>query len=176
MTKHAFKNLLALFFTFVFVSCAILGLFSPVIFAGRDSRLKTTQMNDRLLAEINDLRASKGLKALVIDSKLNTIADTRSTEAAEKWSHERPNGEQGTELIDPTLWRGENLSSVTYPNYDGSTKNQEKAADTMFDNLVASPAHYDNMVFDKFTKIGISSELTETSKGTKITVAYMFSN
>ena len=168
MTKHAFKNLLALFFTFVLVSCAILGMFSPVIFAGRDSRLKTTQ--------INDLRASKGLKALVIDSKLNTIADTRSTEAAEKWSHERPNGEQGTELIDPTLWRGENLSSVTYPNYDGSTKNQEKAADTMFDNLVASPAHYDNMVFDKFTKIGISSELTETSKGTKITVAYMFSN
>ncbi len=147
-----------------------------LIFAGKASRCATTSMNDRLLEEINDLRKSKGLGALKIDSSLTTIADTRSTEASKKWSHERPNGEQGTEMISSDLWRGENLSCVTYPGYKGSQKDQEKAADTMFDNLVASPAHYDNMVFKNYTKIGISSELTETSDGTKITVAYMFSN
>ncbi|SKC07793.1 Cysteine-rich secretory protein family protein [Lachnospiraceae bacterium] len=167
-TKFAFLLLL--------IAAVVICTAIPMVLADKKSRMATTSMNDRLLDEINDLRKSKGLKELTIDSTLTTIADTRSTEASKKWSHERPNGEQGTEMISSDLWRGENLSCVTYPGYKGSEKDQEKAADTMFDNLVASPAHYDNMVFKNYTKIGISSELTETSDGTKITVAYMFSN
>ncbi|SKB97357.1 Uncharacterized conserved protein YkwD, contains CAP (CSP/antigen 5/PR1) domain [Lachnospiraceae bacterium] len=133
-------------------------------------------MNEKLLDDINALRKSKGLKALTMDSTLVSIADTRSAEASKKWSHERPNGEDGISMIDPKLWRGENLSYVLYPGYDGSDEDQDAAAEEMFDNLVASPTHYDNMVFGNFTKIGIATDITETEEGTKITTAYMFSS
>ncbi len=154
----------------------ILAFCTTIISAGRSARLKTSRMNDRLLDEINELRDSKGLDPLEMDNDLTVIADTRSIEASEKWSHDRPNGEPGTDMIPADRWRGENLSMVVYPDYTGSKNEQEKAADTMFDNLVASPAHYDNMVFDKYTKIGISTELINTPEGMKITTAYMFSS
>ncbi len=137
---------------------------------------RTGEVNDKLLSEINSLRASKGLGALKMDSTLVSIAGTRSEEASEKWSHERPNGEQGIDMIDSTRWRGENLSYVVYPGYEGSEKEQDKVVEKMFDSLVASPTHYDNMVFGNFTKIGIATDITETSEGTKLTTAYMFSN
>ena len=137
---------------------------------------RTGEVNDKLLSEINSLRASKGLGELKMDSTLVSIAGTRSEEASEKWSHERPNGEQGIDMIDSTRWRGENLSYVVYPGYDGSEKEQDKVVEKMFDSLVASPTHYDNMVFGNFTKIGIATDITETSEGTKLTTAYMFSN
>lgn len=137
---------------------------------------RTGEVNDKLLSEINSLRASKGLGELKMDSTLVSIAGTRSEEASEKWSHERPNGEQGIDMIDSTRWRGENLSYVVYPGYEGSEKEQDKVVEKMFDSLVASPTHYDNMVFGNFTKIGIATDITETSEGTKLTTAYMFSN
>ncbi len=137
---------------------------------------RTGEVNDKLLSEINSLRASKGLGELKMDSTLVSIAGTRSEEASEKWSHERPNGEQGIDMIDRTRWRGENLSYVVYPGYEGSEKEQDKVVEKMFDSLVASPTHYDNMVFGNFTKIGIANDITETSEGTKLTTAYMFSN
>ena len=47
----------------------------------------------------------------------------------------------------------------------------------MFDNLKASPMHYDNMVFKNFTKIGIGTYVTKTSDGKiSLTTAYLFSN
>ena len=137
---------------------------------------RTGEVNDKLLSEINSLRASKGLGELKMDSTLVSIAGTRSEEASEKWSHERPNGEQGIDMIDSTRWRGENLSYVVYPGYEGSEKEQDKVVEKMFDSLVASPTHYDNMVFGNFTKIGIATDISETSEGTKLTTAYMFSN
>ena len=69
-------------------------------------------------------------------------------------------------MIPPDKWRGENLSYVT------GTEDVAEASKIMFDNLVASPTHYDNMVFNQFTKIGISSYV----ENGKITVAYMFSS
>ncbi|MBQ9549908.1 MAG: CAP domain-containing protein [Lachnospiraceae bacterium] len=126
----------------------------------------TNALNNNMLQNINDLRESLGLKALKIDSSLISIANIRSDEAAEEWSHTRPNGEQGVEMIPADRWRGENLSNVT------DTEDASEAARVMFDSLVESPDHYDNMVFEEFTRIGISSHV----ENGKITVAYMFSS
>ena len=137
-------------------------LFSVNAFAAID----TNALNNEMLFHINDLRESLGLQALKIDSSLISIANIRSDEASENWSHTRPNGEQGSEMIAPDRWRGENLSKVS------GTNDVSEAAKFMFDQLVESPAHYDNMVFDQFTRIGISSCVENGN----ITVAYMFSS
>ena len=71
---------------------------------------------------------------------------------------------------------GENLSYVTFPDFNYSEEEQEEAAEVMFDNLVASPTHYDNMVFGSFTKVGIRTNVANTADGTRLTTAYLFSN
>lgn len=126
----------------------------------------TGALNTAMLDSINQLRASRGVGPLSIDTGLVTIANVRSQEASVKWSHTRPDGTQGADMISANKWRGENLSYVT------GTEDVAEASKIMFDNLVASPTHYDNMVFNQFTKIGIA---TYVANG-KITVAYMFSS
>lgn len=141
-------------------------LFSVLSCVNVSAAVDTNTLNNNMLQNINDLRASLGLNALRIDSSLISIANIRSDEAGEEWSHTRPNGEQGVEMIPADRWRGENLSNIT------ETEDVSEAARIMFDNLVESPDHYDNMVFEEFTRIGISSHV----ENGKITVAYMFSS
>ena len=126
----------------------------------------TESLNSAMLTSINQLRASVGQGPLVTDTQLITIANVRAQEASVKWSHTRPDGTQGADMIPANKWRGENLSYIT------GTEDVSEASKIMFDNLVASPTHYDNMVFGEFTKIGISSYV----ENGKITVAYMFSS
>ncbi|MCR5746986.1 MAG: CAP domain-containing protein [Lachnospiraceae bacterium] len=133
-------------------------------------------LNNQMLSKINGLRESQGVADLALDATLNSYAAIRSEEAATKWSHTRPDGSQGYEMIAETKWRGENLSYIQYPGFSYSQADQAAAADVMFDNLVASPTHYDNMVFGSFTKIGIRTSVLGTGDGSKLTTAYMFSS
>ncbi|XME03871.1 CAP domain-containing protein [Lachnospiraceae bacterium C1.1] len=133
-------------------------------------------VDSQLLSSINELRAENGLPSLTLDSTLVSIAETRSDEASVLWSHTRPSGGKGADMISHDKWRGENLSYVTYSSYNGSDSEQSSAASLMFKNLCNSPSHYDNMVFSSYTKIGIATAVTKTASGTKVTTAYMFSN
>lgn len=141
-------------------------LFTMLFGVNAYGAVDTNALNNALLEDINGLRMSQGLQPLSIDSGLISIANIRSQEASSKWSHTRPNGQQGAHMIPSDRWRGENLSYVT------ETDDVAQASQIMFDNLVASPTHYDNMVFDQFTRIGIASYVGNG----KITVAYMFSS
>jgi uncharacterized protein YkwD len=138
--------------------------------------MNVARLNKAMLDKINGLRAQQGVGGLEIDDTLNSYAATRSVEAATKWSHTRPNGAQGCDMIPANKWRGENLSYVTYPDFGYSEAEQDEAAEVMFNNLVASPTHYDNMVFGSFTKIGIRTSVLDTGGGTRLTTAYMFSS
>jgi len=154
---------LAFFTKRIIIIASVFSLLSCVnVFAAVD----TNALNNSMLQNINDLRESLGLQPLKIDSSLISIANIRSDEASDEWSHTRPNGEQGVEMIPADRWRGENLSNII------DTEDVTEAAKIMFDNLVESPEHYDNMVFDQFTRIGIASHVEDG----KITVAYMFSS
>ena len=66
---------------------------------------QTSTMNARLLADINNLRAEQGLPALTLDSELNSYAAVRSEEINTVWSHTRPNGTSGADMISSTKWR-----------------------------------------------------------------------
>lgn len=135
-----------------------------------------SSVNSQLLSSINSLRATQGLGALSLDSELSGFAATRAQEASVTWSHTRPNGTQGCDMISAGKWRGENLSYVQYSAFGFSAQEQSQAAQLMYDSLVASPSHYSNMVFGSYTKIGLYTYVSNTGSGTKLTTAYMFSN
>ena len=105
----------------------------------------------KLLSEsLNKLRIDNGLNSLAHDSGLDEIATVRAEEAALKWSHERPNGNMGYELLPKNKWRGENLAFV-----DAKGLTADKISNHLFKDLCASPSHYANMTFAEYTRVGI---------------------
>lgn len=152
-------------------------LFFACVLMKRDVMASSAvKVDTTMLQQINGLRTQKGLPKLILDDSLTKIAEVRANEASFKWSHERPNGEQGSDMIARNKWRGENLSYVNSSNYNGTESEQVGIADLMFTNLCNSPTYLDNMLFSEYTKIGISSYEVSTANGKKITTAYMFSN
>lgn len=120
----------------------------------------------QLMNEINALRAKNGLAPLVMDRELNDIASVRSQECSQKWSHIRPNGKHGYEMIKGRSEAGENLA------YCEGSANAESTA-IMFNELCNSPTHLDNMLYAGFKTVGISSY--EATDGCTY-VAFMFAS
>lgn len=130
------------------------------------SEIGAAKQEVMLLQNINNLRTEQGLNPLVLDKKLIEVATVRAQECSTKWSHTRPNGKQGLDAIPGNVWKGENLSMM-----EGSAS--EATTAEMFRMLCESPTHYDNMVFEEFTRIGIASY--EAADGC-VYVAYMFAS
>ena len=130
------------------------------------SEIASAKQEIQLVKEINALRAKNGLAPLVMDKTLNSVAEVRSKECSQMWSHTRPNGKQGLDAIPGNVWKGENLSMM-----EGSA--DEYTTAEMFRMLCESPTHLDNMLFDEFTRIGVSSY--EAADGC-VYVAYMFAS
>ena len=134
-------------------------------------------LDEMMLKKINELRASEGAGKLSMDSELNGYAAVRAEEASTSWSHTRPNGTQGCDMISSSKYRAENLSCRKYSSFGYTQKELESAADAMFADLKASSMHYENMTFKNFTKIGIRTYVSKGSDGkVHLTTAYMFSN
>ena len=130
------------------------------------SEIASAKQEIQLVKEINNLRAKNGLAPLVMDKTLNSVATVRSEECSQMWSHTRPNGKQGVDAIPGNVWKGENLSMM-----EGSA--DEYTTAEMFRMLCESPTHLDNMLFEEFTRVGISSY--EAADGC-VYVAYMFAS
>lgn len=141
-----------------------------------DTSYKYDFIYSRMINDINYIRTQNGVHPLILDDNLNNIAKVRAFEISSFWSHTRPNGSKGCDLIDSSLYRGENLAYVQFDSFSDSQIEQVAAETVMFSNLCNSPAHMNNMLYPKFTKIGIAC-FTSTDNGkTKITFACMFSN
>lgn len=93
----------------------------------------------------NALRAEKGLPALRYDENLAAYAQFRATEIEKKFSHERPNGEMYRASMSIGRAVGENIAAGRESPND---------AILQFKN---SPKHYDTILHDKFTKIGMGT-------------------
>lgn len=158
------KNVIKKIAVMVMVVCVFMG---ASITATATSNTTTTTVNAKMLAKINDLRASRNLPSLSVDNELVSYAQTRADEITTKFSHTRPDGTEGLDIIPLTRdYAGENLSWHTA---DCGT---DIAVDETFTALVNSPSHLDNMITPEYTKIGIAS----VEVNGKIYTAYMFSN
>ena len=92
---------------------------------------------------INDMREDAGLEPLDWDLNLEHVADVRSEEAADVFSHTRPSG-QPWNTVDSQIQGGENLAF----GFDD--------AQDVVDAWTDSPTHYDNMMYGDFTKGAIA--------------------
>lgn len=98
----------------------------------------------KLLDDVNDERRAYGLSELEFNEDLNEYATIRAKECDTSWSHTRPNGQLGIDLLPKDKWRGENLAK----NYD--------YADDIVEAWMDSPTHRDNILFGEFNECGIA--------------------
>ena len=92
--------------------------------------------------QVNEQRASAGLKNLKWDQNLETVSNVRAKEASQKFSHTRPNGSQWC-TVNSKIQGGENLAF----GYDD--------ADQATDAWMNSPTHRENILYPDFNKIAI---------------------
>ena len=100
---------------------------------------------EEILKLVNEERAKKHLKPLKLAEDLCQWADIRAKECSELFSHTRPNGEDGLDIISSSKYRirGENLSL-------GSTTPEQVMYQWMH-----SPSHRDNILFPDYTELGV---------------------
>lgn len=93
---------------------------------------------------LNQYRTKAKVKTLKKDATLESIAKTRAKELVTKFSHTRPNGQRGINLIKGNVYKGENIAK-------GQTTC--KAVMTDWNN---SAGHRANMIKKNYTKVGIA--------------------
>lgn len=131
------------------------------------AKANTEVMNEKMLTKINELRATYDLPALNVDTDLVSYAQIRANEITEKFSHTRPDGTDGLDIIPLSRsYAGENLS------WHVMDQGVDAAVEGTFTALVNSPSHLENMIAPEYTKIGIAS----VEFNGRMYVAYMFSN
>ena len=151
----------------IFALIIVLTVFLSFHMTAFAAESNTDVMNREMLLKINDLRAEYNLSALTEDPELSTYAQIRAEEITTNFSHTRPDGTQGYDIIPLTRsYAGENLS------YFSMEDGVETAAEQTFAALVNSPTHLENMVASEYTKIGIAS----VEANGRMYVAYLFSN
>lgn len=131
------------------------------------AKANTEVMNEEMLNKINELRATHDLPALNVDTDLVSYAQIRANEITKKFSHTRPDGTDGLDIIPLSRsYAGENLS------WHVMDQGVDAAVEGTFTALVNSPSHLENMIAPEYTKIGIAS----VEFNGRMYVTYMFSN
>lgn len=92
---------------------------------------------------VNEIREDNGVNTLVWNQNLEEVANVRSKEISESFSHTRPDGKPWYS-VNSNIQGGENLA---YGYNDA-----EKVVDAWMD----SPTHKDNILYEDFTKMAIS--------------------
>ena len=141
-------------------------------FTGLSSYQQNLLIN-RIVADVNALRGS----SLYSDGTLISYASTRAAEASYCWSHTRPNGSRGCDMISSDKWRGENLAKVCISSgFTGSDDQLYALADRIVNDWVNSSSHYANLVSENFAYIGVYTYASVSGESVTFTTAAMFSN
>ncbi|MCR4990235.1 MAG: CAP domain-containing protein [Lachnospiraceae bacterium] len=102
------------------------------------------------LDEINSTRSAAGLGTLSWSNGLEQASSVRAVEAAQVWSHTRPDGSEYW-TVNSNLVYGENLAK----GYD--------SASGAFSAWMASPSHKDNILFGDFRTAAIAVHIDPNS-------------
>lgn len=136
------------------------------------SNAQLNVINSQAIALVNSIRSS----SLASNGTLNSYANTRAYEASVKWSHTRPNGTRGVNMIDASKYRGENLAKTVVYDYGGTNDESYAIATRLFNNWKKSSSHYANMVDNDFTQIGLKTYVVVEGNKYIFYTAAMFSN
>jgi uncharacterized protein YkwD len=134
---------------------------SHALYSAKPSRTDTENF---YLNAINELRASKELKPLIIDSKLSFSANQKGLDmsAENYWGHYAPSGKSFADYI----WQYSPKAKTVGENLAKCYSSRQDA----FEALKASPTHYALMI-GNFTNFGIS-EVIDNNNGCINTVMH----
>lgn len=100
-----------------------------------------------VVQQVNAARAKNGLRALRQDAAMTRAANIRAAELARKFSHTRPNGRRGLDILSETGVRyraaGENIAA-------GQT-----SAQMVMSAWMGSSGHRANILSSRFGRIGV---------------------
>ncbi|MEI6237363.1 MAG: CAP domain-containing protein [Candidatus Saccharibacteria bacterium] len=115
-----------------------------------------TSAENYYLKAINDLRISKELPVLVIDSRLSSSANQKGIDMSNSnyWGHYAPMGKSFADFI----WQVSPNAETVGENLAKCYSSQQSA----FEALIASPTHYAIMV-GNFTNFGVSEVVDKNS-------------
>ena len=97
---------------------------------------------------VNNERQDAGLDPLSWDQNLETVASVREKESSRAFYHNRPNGSQWN-TVNSQIQGGENLAW-------GQT-----SANEVVDELMNSPTHRDNILYDEFSNMATGTYRNE---------------
>jgi len=146
MKRKSFKSLVLALIAAMLIFIPVLGTSQNVDAAtSTTSKQYETKYNDarKVLDLVNEKRKQKNLPALTLDANLEQSAMLRAKELVTKYSHTRPNGQNGLSLIPGNVYKGENIA-----------KGQTTSAQ-VFTAWYNSTGHRDNMLNKNYKSIGI---------------------
>ena len=115
--------------------------------AGKKNTTSDISLQKKVISIVNKNRKKKGLNALTMDEKLMKAAQDRAKELTKSFSHTRPNGTSCFTIfekykITPTA-SGENIAAG------------QRSAAAVMDSWMNSPGHKENIMNNRFKKIGV---------------------
>ena len=107
-----------------------------------------TKLEQEFIAQLNQLRQSKGLNSLTLDTSLQEYARTRATEANTSFSHTRPDGSR--------TQYAEVLAGGAVDNTDTpSTQAKICLNNFIYHDAGSNWGHRDILLSSQYTKIGV---------------------
>ncbi|MBR1396681.1 MAG: hypothetical protein IJ563_03985 [Selenomonadaceae bacterium] len=119
-----------------------------------NSAVNQNSFAEEILNLVNQERSKYGLRPLKLAQDLNQYANIRARECVQLFSHTRPNGTAGVDIIPASTRKiaGENLSG-------GSTSPEQVMYEWMH-----SPTHRDNILFPDYDELGVGYFYAADSK------------
>gem|GEM_PF-511117 len=168
-TIHARRYIIAVFSALtIFMSPTLTPLLqSPVANASQTNSTTIITRSDAetyYLQAVNQLRATRGLAPMIVDSRLSASAMQKSNDMVLQnyWAHYAPNGTSFSDYI----WRMSPKAEQVGENLARCFDSRQAA----FDALVASPTHYAVMT-GRFTNFGVA-EVQDTVSGCTYTTMH----
>ena len=107
-----------------------------------------TKLEQEFIAQLNELRQSKGLNSLALDTSLQEYARTRATEAITSFSHTRPDGSH--------TQYAEVLAGGAVDNTDTPSVQAKIRLDNfIYHDAGSNWGHRDILLSSQYTKIGV---------------------
>lgn len=125
-------------------------------------------MAQDLLAEMNRERAASGIDPLTLDQALSSVASLRAKEGTTHFGHTRPDGPSYRSAVDS--------AGLSYRSLGENLATGHTSAQAVIHDWNNSDGHHDNIVSERFAKVGIGLTKNNGNPHAGYTWAVIFSD
>lgn len=112
-----------------------------------DSNIENLSYVEQVVALVNEERAKEGLSPVALDSQISAAAQVRAKEAAQSFSHTRPNGS--------SCFTALKEAGISYRGAGENIAYGQATPSAVMQDWMNSSGHRANIMNAKYTKIGV---------------------